>query len=159
MKKRQLLTMVLAGAMVMGTVGYGTPVLADSEKKDVKLGVSIMELTAYPWFQGVVDGCEQWADENSDKKGVNIKFDFEDSHSDVQTMLTNVLGWLQDANESWLGEVLQNPVVLGYQATDAIIKVLLDNEELPEKYDLPEPEVITPSNISDYDWKNWEWLG
>ena len=59
----------------------------------------------------------------------------------------------------WLGEVLQNPVVLGYQATDAIIKVLLDNEELPEKYDLPEPEVITPSNISDYDWKNWEWLG
>lgn len=54
MKKRQLLTMVLAGAMVMGTVGYGTPVLADSEKKDVKLGVSIMELTAYPWFQGVV---------------------------------------------------------------------------------------------------------
>lgn len=42
MKKRQLLTMVLAGAMVMGTVGYGTPVLADSEKKDVKLGVSIM---------------------------------------------------------------------------------------------------------------------
>lgn len=90
MKKRQLLTMVLAGAMVMGTVGYGTPVLADSEKKDVKLGVSIMELTAYPWFQGVVDGCEQWADENSDEKGVNIKFDFEDSHSDVQTMLTNL---------------------------------------------------------------------
>ena len=341
MKKRQLLTMVLAGAMVMGTVGYGTPVLADSEKKDVKLGVSIMELTAYPWFQGVVDGCEQWADEKADEKGVNIKFDFEDSHSDVQTMLTNlyniqsagcdgiilfpadassaiptmkecvsngipvvvgdypqetssdsdvvwstfvghdmkalgqkagetaveyldtlgkedpvclfisrptsgqassdrfegfketvlakypdakiieegdtgagtrdsaqtlmenvlqreseidvvcghndaevvgaynaataqgrdeikfigiagdvdVLGWLQDGNESWLGEVLQNPVVLGYQATDAIIKVLLDNEELPEKYDLPEPEVITPSNISDYDWKNWEWLG
>lgn len=71
----------------------------------------------------------------------------------------DVLGWLQDGNESWLGEVLQNPVVLGYQATDAIIKVLLDNEELPEKYDLPEPEVITPSNISDYDWKNWEWLG
>ena len=71
----------------------------------------------------------------------------------------DVLGWLQDGNESWLGEVLQNPVVLGYQATDAIIKVLLDNEKLPEKYDLPEPEVITPSNISDYDWKNWEWLG
>ena len=90
MKKRQLLTMVLAGAMVMGTVGYGTPVLADSEKKDVKLGVSIMELTAYPWFQGVVDGCEQWADEKADEKGVNIKFDFEDSHSDVQTMLTNL---------------------------------------------------------------------
>ena len=90
MKKRQLLTMVLAGVMVMGTVGYGTPVLADSEKKDVKLGVSIMELTAYPWFQGVVDGCEQWADENADEKGMNIKFDFEDSHSDVQTMLTNL---------------------------------------------------------------------
>ena len=90
MKKRQLLTMVLAGAMVMGTVGYGTPVLADSEMKDVKLGVSIMELTAYPWFQGVVDGCEQWADEKADEKGVNIKFDFEDSHSDVQTMLTNL---------------------------------------------------------------------
>lgn len=49
-----------------------------------------MELTAYPWFQGVVDGCNQWAEENAANKGVEIKFDFEDSHSDVQTMLTNL---------------------------------------------------------------------
>lgn len=41
MKKRQLLTMVLAGAMVMGTVGYGTPVLADSENWCRKLYVPI----------------------------------------------------------------------------------------------------------------------
>ena len=71
----------------------------------------------------------------------------------------DVLGWLEEGNEAWLGEVLQDPVVLGYQATDAMIKVLMDKEERPEKYDLPDPEVITKENIKDYDWKNWKWLG
>ena len=71
----------------------------------------------------------------------------------------DVLGWLEEGNEAWLGEVLQDPVVLGYQATDAMIKVLMDKEELPGKYDLPDPEVITKENIKDYDWKNWKWLG
>lgn len=50
-------------------------------------------------------------------------------------------------------------MVLGYQATDAMIKVLMDKEKLPEKYDLPDPEVITSENIKDYDWNNWKWLG
>ena len=49
--------------------------------------------------------------------------------------------------------------LLGYQATDAMIKVLMDKEKLPEKYDLPDPEVITSENIKDYDWNNWKWLG
>ena len=94
--KKRFLAMLLAGAMVMGLVGCGS---SESSKETTnektgaekfKIGVSIMELTAYPWFQGVVDGCNQWAEENAANKGVEIKFDFEDSHSDVQTMLTNL---------------------------------------------------------------------
>ena len=94
--KKRFLAMLLAGAMVMGLVGCGSsesPKETTDEKtgaEKLKIGVSIMELTAYPWFQGVVDGCNQWAEENAANKGVEIKFDFEDSHSDVQTMLTNL---------------------------------------------------------------------
>lgn len=348
MKKKRLLAALMAGMMVLSMVGCGS---SGEEKKDtadtdggkekLKIGVSIMELTAYTWYQGVVDGCNQWLEENGEKENVDIEFDFEDSRSDVQTMLTNldnmqaggcngiilfpadassaiptmkecvandipvvvgdyaqepasdsdvvwstfvghdmkalgekagetavkyldtlekedpvclfitrptsgqvssdrfegfkevvlkaypkatiieegdtgagnrdsaqtlmenvlqresvidvvcghndaevvgaynaavaqgrdetkfigiagdidVLGWIKDKNEAWLGEVLQDPVVLGYQACDAMIKVLVDKEELPDKYDLPEPEVITQDNIQDYDWENWKWLG
>ena len=312
-----------------------------TDAQDYKIGVSIMELTAYTWYQGVIDGCNQWMDDNGAADGVNFEFDFEDSRSDVQTMLTNVenmiaakcdgiilfpadassaiptmkeavangtpfvigdyaqevssdddkvwstfvghdmkalgakageeavkyldtlgkddpvclfitrptsgqvssdrfdgfketvlasypnakiieegdagagnrdsaqtltenvlqreavidvvcghndaevvgaynaavaqgrneikfigiagdidvLGWLQDGNDMWLAEVLQDPVVLGYQATDAMYKVLVLNEELPDNYDLPEPEAITKDNINDYDWQSWGWLG
>lgn len=63
---------------------------AAGEKKKLKIGVSIMELTAYTWYQGVIDGCKQWLKENGDKDNVEIDFTFEDSRSDVQTMLTNV---------------------------------------------------------------------
>lgn len=351
MKKKRIFAMMMAGAMLLGMVGCGsssgetkdskTAKSGDENGNNYKIGVSIMELTAYPWFQGVVDGCNQWVEENAEKQGVNIEFAFEDSRSDVQTMLTNldnmqvagcdgiilfpadassaiptmkecvsndipvivgdfvqepasesdvvwstfvghdmkalgrkagetaveyldtlgksdpvclfitrptsgqassdrfegfketvlaaypdatiieegdtgagtrdsaqtlmenilqrestidvvcghndaevvgaynaavaqgrdeikfigiagdidVLGWIEDGNEAWLGEVLQDPVVLGYQATDAMIKVLKDHEELPDKYDLPEPEVITNQNVKEYDWKNWKWLG
>jgi len=61
-----------------------------AEVKNFKVGVSIMELTAYTWYQGVIDGCNQWMAENGEKNGVNITFTFEDSHSDVATMLNNV---------------------------------------------------------------------
>ena len=61
-----------------------------AEVKNFKVGVSIMELTAYTWYQGVIDGCNQWMAENGAKNGVNITFTFEDSHSDVATMLNNV---------------------------------------------------------------------
>lgn len=310
-------------------------------KKDLKIGVSIMELTAYTWYQGVIDGCNNWMKDHGDEYGVNMEFSFEDSKSDVQTMLTNVenmasancdgiilfpadassaiptmkeytsqgipfivgdyaqetssdedvvwstfvghdmkalgrragqeaiayldtlgkedpvclfitrptsgqvsadrfagfkeavmekypkakvieegdtgagnrdsaqnlmenvlqrestidvvsghndaevvgaynaavaqdrneirfigiagdidvLKWIAEGNEMWLAEVLQDPVVLGYQAADAMYKVLVEKEELPEKYDLPEPEAITNENIKDYDWENWGWLG
>ncbi len=314
---------------------------ADGEKTQLKIGVSIMELTAYTWYQGVIDGCNQWLEENGDEFNVDIEFMFEDSRSDVATMLTNVenmvsancdgiilfpadassaiptmkqyvaegipfvigdyaqeptseddivwstfvghdmkalgvkagelaveylktlgkedptclfitvpssgqvsadrftgfsetvlaafpnatiieegdtgahnrdsaqtltenvlqreatidvvcghndaevvgaynaamqqgrtdmkfigiagdidvLNWIADGNEYWLGEVLQDPVVLGYQATDAICRVLLNGETLDANYDLPEPEAITPDNISEYDWESWGWLG
>lgn len=356
MKGKKVLAAAMAGMMVLSMAGCagGNKDAKESEKKEteqasdsgsgkekLKIGVSIMELTAYTWYQGVVDGCNQWLEENGDKENVDIEFDFEDSRSDVQTMLTNldnmqaggcngiilfpadassaiptikecvtndipvvigdyaqepssdsdvvwstfvghdmkalgqkagetavkyldtldkedpvclfitrptsgqvsadrfegfkevvlkaypkakiieegdtgagnrdsaqtlmenvlqrepvidvvcghndaevvgaynaavaqgrketkfvgiagdidVLGWIQENNEAWLGEVLQDPVVLGYQACDAMIKVLVHKEELPEKYDLPEPEVITNENIKDYDWQNWKWLG
>lgn len=70
-----------------------------------------------------------------------------------------VLQYIQDGNESWIGEVLQDPVVLGYTAMDALWKSMVEGEELPETYDLPTPEAITPGNINDYDWQNWNWLG
>ena len=312
-----------------------------SEVETYKIGVSIMELTAYTWYQGVVDGCKNWMADNGEKNGVNFEYVFEDSRSDVQTMLTNVenmvaagakgvilfpadassaiptmkeytaqgipfivgdyrqetqsdedavwstfvghdmkalgvkagevavdylktlnkedpvclyitrptsgqvsadrfngfketilaafpkakiieegdtgagnrdsaqtlmenvlqrestidvvsghndtevvgaynasiaqgrneikfvgiagdkdvLTWISEKNENWIGEVLQDPMVLGYQAADALYKVLVKNEELPADYELPQPEIITPDNISQYDWASWKWLG
>ena len=69
-----------------------------------------------------------------------------------------VLTYIAEGNEAWLGEVLQDPVVLGYQATDAMYRALVLGEELPAKYELPKPEKITPENIDDYDWETWSWL-
>lgn len=70
----------------------------------------------------------------------------------------DVLTFLTEGNEAWIGEVLQDPVVLGYQACEAMYKALVLGEELPEDYELPQPEAITPDNIKDYDWQNWSWL-
>ncbi|MDK2906336.1 MAG: ribose transport system substrate-binding protein [Petrotoga sp.] len=69
-----------------------------------------------------------------------------------------VLTYIQDGNKSWIGEVLQDPVVLGYTAMDALWQAM-SGKKLPEKYDLPKPVGITPDNIKNYDWKNWTWLG
>ena len=38
--------------------------------------------------------------------------------------------YISEGNDAWLGEVLQDPVVLGYQATDAMYKSLVLGEEL-----------------------------
>lgn len=70
-----------------------------------------------------------------------------------------VLKYIQDGNESWIGEVLQDPVVLGYTAMDALWQAMEEGKDLPERYDLPKPEAITPANIKDYEWTTWEWLG
>ncbi len=69
-----------------------------------------------------------------------------------------VLTYIAEGNEAWIGEVLQDPVVLGYQATDAMYRSLILGEEVPLKYELPQPEKITPDNITDYDWETWSWL-
>jgi ribose transport system substrate-binding protein len=69
-----------------------------------------------------------------------------------------VLQFIQDGNTSWLGEVLQDPVVLGEVALQALMEAL-DGKDLAETTALPKPETITPDNINDYDWKNWSWLG
>ena len=316
------------------------PNTTGSEVKKFKIGLSIMELTAYTWFQGVEQGARQWLAENGAAKGVDLEFQVEDSHSDPQTMLNNienlttagcngiilapadpssaiplmkekvaqgipfvivdyaqeaaspadevwstfvghdmkalgvtagqvaveylktlnkddpkclfiqasqagqvgtlryegfsetvlaafpkaqiivegveqqtrdaaatlmdniltregdtidvvsghndaivfgaytstkakgyhskfvgiagdkdVLTLISDGDEYWLGEVLQDPVVLGYQATDAIVKVLVDHETLDKSYPLPQPEAITPANVKNYDWESWGWLG
>lgn len=63
---------------------------ATGDVQNYKIGVSIMELTAYTWYQGVIDGGKQWMADNGAADKVNFEFDFEDSRSDVQTMLTNV---------------------------------------------------------------------
>ncbi len=69
-----------------------------------------------------------------------------------------VLTYITEGNECWLGEVLQNPVDLGYQATEAMYEALVEGKELPKVWDLPEPEAITPANLAEYDWQSWEWL-
>jgi len=69
-----------------------------------------------------------------------------------------VLTYIDEGNESWLGEVLQDPVVLGYTALEALMKAM-DGESLDDTYPLPKPEAITPANIGEYDWKSWSWLG
>ncbi len=66
------------------------PAEAAGDVQSLKIGVSIMELTAYTWFQGVIDGCNNWMADHGSEYGVNMEFDFEDSRSDVQTMLDNV---------------------------------------------------------------------
>lgn len=346
---KKLFALLLAVAMLLSLVACGSSSSAISgEKAEVKdgvtnykIGVSILELTAYTWYQGVIDGCKDWVADNGEKYGVNFEFSFEDSHSDVQSMLTkvenmlaagsdgiilfpadassaiptmkeytaqgipfvigdwaqeytdpadkvwstfvghdmtalgevagqiaveylktldtdtpvclyitvpqngqasidrfegyksailaefpnaiileegdingnsrdtaqtlmenilqrephidvvsghndaavvgaynaavaqgrtdpkfiglagdiDVLGWLESGNEYWIGEVLQDPCVLGYQATDAMYRTLVLKEELPDEYELPQPEAITPANINEYDWHNWGWLG
>ncbi|MGD1831755.1 MAG: sugar ABC transporter substrate-binding protein [Sphaerochaetaceae bacterium] len=68
-----------------------------------------------------------------------------------------VLRYLADGNESWLGEVLQDPVVLGYTAMEALW-ASMNGEDLPDSYELPKPEAITKENIASTGWENWKWL-
>lgn len=70
----------------------------------------------------------------------------------------DVLTYITEDNEYWLGEVLQDPVDLGYQATEAIYQVMIEGKEIPLVWDLPLPQAITPDNVAEYDWQNWEWL-
>ncbi len=70
----------------------------------------------------------------------------------------DVLTYVTERNPMWLGEVLQNPVDLGYQATKAMYETLVEGKELPLVWDLPMPEAITPANVADYDWQTWGWL-
>ena len=70
----------------------------------------------------------------------------------------DVLTYITEGNEYWLGEVLQDPVDLGYQATEAIYQVMVEGKEIPLVWDLPLSQAITPDNVAEYDWQNWEWL-
>ncbi|MDD2562213.1 MAG: sugar ABC transporter substrate-binding protein [Eubacteriales bacterium] len=70
----------------------------------------------------------------------------------------DVLTYVTEGNPMWLGEVLQNPVDLGYQATKAMYETLVEGKEIPLVWDLPLPEAITPDNVKDYDWQSWGWL-
>lgn len=70
-----------------------------------------------------------------------------------------VLQYIDEGNESWAGGVIQDPVVMGYTAMEALWSAMIDGAELPEVYELPEPVAITPDNIDEHDWKNWDWLG
>ena len=70
----------------------------------------------------------------------------------------DVLSYITEGNGSWIGEVLQNPVDLGYQATEAMYQALVEKKTLEKVWDLPKPEAITPANVAEYDWQNWSWL-
>ncbi len=70
----------------------------------------------------------------------------------------DVLKYIDEGNEKWLGEVLQDPVVLGETSMRAMIEAL-EGSDLPEVYELPKPEAITPDNIENYNWRSWKWLG
>ena len=70
----------------------------------------------------------------------------------------DVLTYITEGNPYWIGEVLQNPVDLGYQATEAMYESRVEGKELPLVWDLPMPEAITPANVAEYDWQSWEWL-
>ena len=74
-------------AMLVLLLLASTGAWAQAKPKQTLIGVSIMELTAYTWYLGVIDGCKQWAVDHPD---ANFTFQFEDSHSDVQTMLNNI---------------------------------------------------------------------
>lgn len=69
-----------------------------------------------------------------------------------------VLNYITTGNKSWIGEVLQDPVLLGYTAMDSLWKAM-QGQKLPDVTPLSKPEAITPANVSKYDWKNWKWLG
>ena len=84
------------------------------------------------------------------QKRTNIKFIGIAGDKDVLTFISK-------GNPAWIGEVLQDPVVLGYQASDAISKAL-KGQKLPPEYNLPQPEGITPANIAKYNWQKWSWL-
>ena len=73
--------------LLASTAGWAQKTPAQTKDNKTLIGVSIMELTAYTWFLGVIDGCKQWASEHPE---ANFTFQFEDSHSDVQTMLNNI---------------------------------------------------------------------
>ena len=70
----------------------------------------------------------------------------------------DVLTYITEGNEYWLGEVLQDPVDLGYQATEALYQSMIEGKDIPLVWDLPMPQAITPANVAEFDWQNWEWL-
>ncbi len=70
----------------------------------------------------------------------------------------DVLTYVTEGNPAWLGEVLQNPVDLGYQTTEAMYRALVLGEDLELIWALPLPEAITPANVTEYDWQSWSWL-
>jgi ABC-type sugar transport system substrate-binding protein len=69
----------------------------------------------------------------------------------------DVLGYITNGNPAWIGEVLQDPVVLGHTAMEAMWQSM-QGKTLPPKFDLPQPEAITPANIKSYNWQSWSWL-
>lgn len=70
----------------------------------------------------------------------------------------DVLTYITEGNPYWIGEVLQDPVALGYEATKALYEVMVEGKEIPLVWDLPMPEAITPANVAEYNWQSWEWL-
>ena len=85
MKKIATVLLVLTLLAAFGLAGCQQKQQAQDD--GLRIGVSIMELTAYTWYLGVIDGCNQWAKEHPEAK---VTYQFEDSKSDVSAMLNNI---------------------------------------------------------------------
>ena len=70
----------------------------------------------------------------------------------------DVLQFLSERNPAWLGEVLQDPVVLGEAGLTALLAAL-GGKKFPQKYPLLRPQAITPDNVKGFNWKSWKWVG
>lgn len=148
-------------------------------------GFSNVVLAAYPGARIIVEGDTGGGDRNSAQSLMeNIlqrekSIDIVAGHNDAEVLGAynaavgagrddgmhfigiagdkEVLKYIADGNPSWLGEVLQDPVVLGYTAMEALWAAM-QGEDLPDSYALPKPEAITPANIASTGWETWKWL-
>jgi ribose transport system substrate-binding protein len=70
----------------------------------------------------------------------------------------DVLQYIAARNPAWLGEVLQDPVVLGEAGLAALLAALA-GKKFSKRYPIIRPQAITPDNIDRFNWKSWKWLG
>lgn len=64
-----------------------------------KVGVSIMGMSKFKWFSGIVDGCVEWNEQRGSELGIRFEFRFLDSHAQSEVMRENLeelVAWRPD---------------------------------------------------------------